>query len=70
MFSQAGDAGKPWTSVVAVAKKEPNWFDKDGEYTESKSGGYESGSTVVGSESEKEGRERASVVSEESRRSV
>lgn len=31
LFHHATQAGKPWTSVVKVAKREPLWYGRDGE---------------------------------------
>lgn len=35
LFESATAQGNPWFSVVNIAKKEPRWFDVDGEKTES-----------------------------------
>jgi len=53
LFEQAEKEGKPWFSVVSIARKEPRWFDENGERTESYSGG-DTSETYVGSERDEE----------------
>lgn len=53
LFEQAEKAGKPWLSVVSIGRKEPRWFDENGERTESYSGG-DTSETYVGSERDEE----------------
>ena len=42
LFESAAAEGNPWFSVVKVAKREPRWFDHEGEKTE----GYSSNGTT------------------------
>lgn len=46
LFQNATVAGKPWTSIVALSKTEPRWYDKDGQPTEASGG---DGSTTLAS---------------------
>lgn len=55
LFENATAQGNPWLSVVKIAKKEPRWFDTEGEKTEeySSSGQYTDPSTEPYSITEK-----------------
>jgi hypothetical protein len=49
LFQHATEAGKPWFSVVGISKKEPRWFDKNGQPTESSIGSSTIGGSEMGS---------------------